>query len=324
MSNIDPKLPVEPQAPNGADASAPSSPETVVVAGVHSDDALRVGDLRPGDVKDPETPVKPPPRRFNFLDAFKPNRALSPHAMAILIAAEAILAVLAWNAAPSAILPSFAEIITALQRQWQQGAGQELATSFQLNVVALAWSSLIALGLSYLTVLPVFRPIVAALSKSRFLSLTGFSLIFTSVFLMTGRQVKVALMVMGITGFYITSMASVIATIPKEQFDHARTLRMGEWRVVWEVVILGTVDKAFEVLRQNAAIGWIMLTMVEGIVRSEGGLGVLLMTENKYFRLADMFALQLLIVIVGMMQDYFIGWLRRFLCPYADLTLERK
>jgi NitT/TauT family transport system permease protein len=124
--------------------------------------------------------------------------------------------------------------------------------------------------------------------------------------------------------FFVTSMASVVATIPKEQFDHARTLRMGEWRVVWEVVILGTAVQAFDVLRQNAAIGWMMLTMVEGIVKSEGGIGVALLNQQKYTNYAGVYAIQLLILAVGILQDYGIVALRKFVCPYADLTLERK
>ena len=42
------------------------------------------------------------------------------------------------------------------------------------------------------------------------------------------------------TVFYVTSMAAVVLEIPRERFDHARTLRMGEWHVVWELVVLGT------------------------------------------------------------------------------------
>jgi NitT/TauT family transport system permease protein len=322
MNNSEPNPPVEFEAPNGAETV---SSETVVVAGAHGSDALRVGDLQPRDVKEAETPVKAPPRRhFNLLDAFKPNRALSPMAMTILICVEAAIALMVWITSPFEVLPRPDEVLSSLRTLWMtQGLGQELATSFTLNLSALAWSSLIALGLSYLTVLPLFRPLVAALSKGRFLSLAGFTIVFTLIF-GGGKALKTSLLVFGISVFYITSMASVIATIPKEQFDHARTLRMSEWRVVWEVVILGTVDRVFEVLRQNAAIGWMMLTMVEGIVRSEGGVGAMLLAEQKHFRLADLFAIQLLILIVGMLQDYFLGWLRRFVCPYADLTLERK
>ena len=203
-----------------------------------------------------------------------------------------------------------------------QGLGQELLISVQLNLEALAWSTLISLGLAYLTVLPVFRPLVAAVSKGRFLSIVGFTFIFTLVF-GGGHPLKASLLVFAISVFYVTSMAAVIAAIPRGEFDHARTLRMGEWRVVWEVVILGTTDKAFEVLRQNAAMGWMMLTMVEGIVRSEGGVGSLLLAENKQFLLPEVFAVQIVILGVGLLQDYLIGAARRLACPYADLTLER-
>ena len=214
--------------------------------------------------------------------------------------------------------------MAALQRLWlTQGLGQELGSSFKLSLEALAWSSLFSIGLAYSTVLPLFRPIVAAISRARFLSTIGFTLVFTLIF-GGGHPLKTSLLVFGISGFYVTSMASVIAAIPKGEFDHARTLRMSEWRVVWEVVILGTIDKAFEVLRQNAAIGWMMLTLVEGTVRSEGGLGVMLLNQNKHVFWAEVFAIQIVILLVGLFQDYAIGLARRLACPYADLTLERK
>ncbi len=88
--------------------------------------------------------------------------------------------------------------------------------------------------------------------------------------------------------------------------------------------LLGTADKAFEVLRQNAAMGWMMLTMVEGISRSEGGVGAMLLNQNKHFHLAEVFAIQFLILFVGLAQDYAIGFLKRVVCPYAELSLERR
>jgi NitT/TauT family transport system permease protein len=99
---------------------------------------------------------------------------------------------------------------------------------------------------------------------------------------------------------------------------------MNEWQVVWEVVILGTAEQAIEVLRQNAAIGWMMLTMVEGIARSEGGVGALLLNQNKYFHLPEVFAVQITILLIGMLQDYGIGVLARVVCPWAQLGRERR
>ncbi len=161
-----------------------------------------------------------------------------------------------------------------------------------------------------------------AVSKGRFLGLIGLTLIFT-LYVGGGHRLKLSLLVFGMSVFFVTSMAAVVVELPQENFDYARTLGMNDRRMAWEVVVLGTMDRAFEVLRQNAAIGWMMLTMVEGISRAEGGIGAMLLNQNKHFRLAEVFAIQLLILLVGILQDYGIGVLRKFLFPYADLRLER-
>ncbi len=263
------------------------------------------------------------PTRSPF-GVFLPNRLVSNTAYRVLVAAEVAAFLLLWVLSPFQVLPRPDEVFRALGKLWaEQGLGQDLIASFKLNLHALAWMLLIGLSLSYLTVVPFFRPLAAAVGKGRFLSLTGFSLIFT---LMTGGgyQLKLWILVFGMTVFFVTSMAEVVAAIPRDSFDHARSLRMSEWRTVYEVVVLGTADKAFEVLRQNAAIGWLMLTLVEGVVRNEGGLGAALLNQQKQFRIENVFAIQLLILIVGLLLDAAIGGIRRLVCPYADLRLERR
>ncbi|MBV9865989.1 MAG: hypothetical protein JO316_11595 [Abitibacteriaceae bacterium] len=294
-----------------------ATPDKVVVAGADGSQALKYGDVSPR-----QRPKRNP--LHAFADVFLPNRAVSPMTMRLIAVVEIVIALLIWLNSPFKVLPRPDEVFEALKSLWMtQGLGQELMTSFKLNLEALGWTAVISLLLSYLTVIPVFRPIVAAISKGRFLSIVGFTFIFTLIFV-GGHALKTALLVFAVTVFYVTSMAAVIANIPKGNFDHARTLRMSEWRVVWEVVVLGTADQAFEVLRQNAAMGWMMLTMVEGIVRSEGGVGAMLLGESKHFLLADVFAIQIVILLVGLFQDYAIGVLRQLVCPYADLTLERR
>ncbi len=311
-----------PPVVGGADSIGATETAPVIV-GAESEVALKVGDLKP------ETPIparKPHSERkgFSLLSIFLPNRVVPAPVLAGIAIFEISLFLLLWIASPFKVLPSPIEVADALSNLWmKQGLGQELATSFGLNLQALAIASVLSLGLAYMTVIPLFRPIVAALSKGRFLSLAGFTLVFTLA-VGGGRPLKLSLLVFAISVFYLTSMASVIAAIPRAEFDHARTLRMSEWRVVWEVVILGTADKAFEVLRQNAAMGWMMLTLVEGIVRGEGGIGTALLNEGKHFMLAEVFAIQAVILIVGMIQDYGIEFLRHMACPYSVLTLERK
>ena len=256
--------------------------------------------------------------------AFLPNRVLSAGAMQVMIALQIIVAIGLWSLSRYDVLPRPAEVLAALPGLWmRQGLAWDLWASFKLTLEALLWTTLIGLALSYLTVLPFFRPLAAAVSKGRFLSLAGFSLIFT-VIIGGGHPLKLTLLVFGMTVFFVTSMASVVANIPRADFDYARTLRMSEWRVVWEVVVLGTIAEAFEVMRQNMAMGWTLLTLVEGIVKSGGGVGTALLAQEKYFRLPELFAIQLCVLILGLFLDYVIGLLRSAACPYADLTLERQ
>ena len=50
----------------------------------------------------------------------------------------------------------------------------------------------------------------------------------------------------------------------------------------------------------------------------------MLLNENKHMKMEAVFAIQIIILIIGLGQDYFIGLIRRIACPYAALTLERK
>ncbi len=260
----------------------------------------------------------------SWLDIIRPNQAVSRTTMQIVIGVQVAIALLLWWLSPWAALPKPNEVFPAVVKLWlEQGLGPELVTSFWMNVQALAITAFISLGLAYLSVLPAVRPIVAAVAKGRFLGLSGLTFIFT-LMVGGGRPLKLALLVFGMTVFFVTSMAAVVAAIPKSSFDHARSLRMSEWEVVWDVVVLGTLDQAIEVFRQNAAIGWMMLTMVEGISRSEGGVGAMLLNQNKHFHLAEVFGIQILILLVGLVQDYGIGVFKNTVCPWANLTLERK
>jgi NitT/TauT family transport system permease protein len=231
------------------------------------------------------------------------------------IAVTIALLAIAWQLAP-APLPSLGEVLVALGTLWtEHGLFDELLTSIALNAEALAWSTAIALVLAYATVIPALRPLVAALSKLRFTGMVGWAFALALV-ARDGHQLKVWMLVLGTAPFFVTSMAAVVAEIPVERFDHARSLGMSRTRVMWEVVVIGTIDRALEVLRQTAAIGWAMLTMVEGVMRSEGGIGAMQLAANKHLALDAVFALILVVLLVGIAQDYLLGAIRRAACPW--------
>ncbi|HET6764548.1 MAG TPA: hypothetical protein VFH27_12780 [Longimicrobiaceae bacterium] len=260
---------------------------------------------------------------FSLGPAFRPHQRIPGSAYAMLVAVWSVLAVLVWWILPPPI-PGPGEVMRELGRLVSDGGLLgDLWTSLVLFAEALAISTALALVFAYLTTMPALRPPVNGLTRTRFLSLVGFLFVFT-VFVGGGHGLKLALLTYGITPFLLTSMVDIVASVPNERIDHARTLRMGDWRVVWEVVVLGQLGPTLDAIRQNAAMGWMMLTMVEGLVRSEGGIGTLLMDQDKHLRLAAVFAIQIVFLVAGFAQDAFLAWLKRVLAPYALLSTEER
>lgn len=257
-------------------------------------------------------------------NALLPNRPVDRATMLVLVAFWVVVGLLLWLAVPFATLPKPGEVWSALGSMWwEHGMGPELFTTLGLIADALVRTVVISLLLSYAAVIAFFRPVVEAVSKLRFLGLTGLLVPFT-LFFGGGHDLKVAMLTFGMTSFFVTGMAQVVMEIPREQFDHMRVLGASEVRILWEVVIRGTLDKALEIMRQNLAIGWALITMVEGISRAEGGLGALILNQNKHFRLAEVYAILLVILVVGLVLDYVIGFLSRAICPYAELERVRR
>ena len=251
----------------------------------------------------------------------RPNRSVSRSQARVLGAAWLAAFLAAWALSRFEVLPTPLEVLRALPGLFAQGLLGHLASSLYSSLAALAWAAGLGMGLAYLSVVPALRPLAELASKLRFLGFAGIGVAFT-LWLQGGHTLKVALVTFGMVGFFIAALYDEVRAIPLERYDYARALGMSEWRIVWEVVVLGTLDKLLDILRQNAAMGWMLLTTVETLVRSEGGVGVLLANQSKHLQLASVAALQLVIFAVGMLQDYALGALKSLVCPYAALKVE--
>src|ERR1039457_1414502 len=136
----------------------------------------------------------------------RPNEAVSSTASSYLVVFWIALALLVWIGAASPILPSPADVIAAVPNLWfQEGLGAQLWVSFQLNLQAIAIMSILSLALSYLTFVPVFRPLAVAVSSGRFAGFCGLPLILT-LYIGNALWIKVALLVYGATVFTVPAI----------------------------------------------------------------------------------------------------------------------
>jgi NitT/TauT family transport system permease protein len=256
----------------------------------------------------------------NFKNIVTPNERVSNNTARWILAGWVIIWVAYWTFFKPTIFPAPLEVLSQIPDQWmQEGLGQELTASFIVNVQALFFSTIISLPLAYLCLTPLFRPLALGISKLRFLS-PGIFFLLLLFATSSGHQLKVAMLTLGETFFLTTSMVGAVQAISNDEYDYARTLRMGEWTVLWYTVIRGTLPQALDAIRDNAAMGWSMLTMVEGFIRSEGGIGVVIQKHEAHSDFSVVYAVAVVVLITGLLQDEALIWIRNTVCPYAERT----
>jgi len=253
---------------------------------------------------------------------FQPFGKISRQTFIIMIVLQVVITITAWQFSSDGLIPKPAHVATAFgQLLTSRLLLDNMLVSLGLTLKAMIYSIIITLFFAYASVMPFFKSIAQFIVKCRYLTLTGLIFIFT-LLTKDGSELKLSLLVFGIVPFFTTSFLSVIMNIDKQEYELCKTLGYNNWQTLYEVIVVGKADQVFEILRQNFAIAWMMITMVEGLNMSEGGIGSLLIKYNKYNDLTHVIALQLVIFIIGLCFDYLLGTLRHWLFPYSKLKQE--
>lgn len=226
-----------------------------------------------------------------------------------------------WFITPeSSGIPSLSSIGTAWNfMALQQGLLFELWTSAVVIWKALVISAIISCGIAYLTTADGFKSIGTFVSSLRFLGFAGLTYLFT-LWTNDDSQLKLALLTFGMTVFLTRSTVDVVKSVPQSDIDYGKSLGLTGWHLTWEVIVRGKLSEMLDLIRQNAAMGWTILTMVEGLVRAQGGIGTLLLNQNKSLNLAGVFAIQLTILAYGILQDIGLSYFRLLVCPWSRLN----
>jgi ABC-type nitrate/sulfonate/bicarbonate transport system permease component len=249
---------------------------------------------------------------------FVPFKQLNSWHVKALVAIQALIALGIWFTV-GGLIPTPIEVVHALGKMVDKGLLQELWTSSKTLLISLALATTISTGIAAISTAWIFKPFGNAASGMRFLGFAGLTFIF--LLITDGAfELKVMLLTFGITVFMTTSLLAEVRSITQDELDYASTLKLTGWKAVLELFIVGKFDKVLDLMRQNAAVGWTILAMVEGITRSEGGIGAMLLVENKYLNLSTVFAIQLVILVYGIIQDQVLGAVRLWLCPHLQPT----
>ena len=260
----------------------------------------------------------------SFLKLFTPLTPISTKLFFMLAVFSGLIALVLWQSfAAGGLIPTPGKIGHSLIKIIQSETFfDNLIISLTLTLKGMGYSILIALVICYLSLIPLFNPMAKFIIKCRYLTLTGLIFLFT-LLTSNGHNLKLSLLIFGIVPFFVTSLLSIIDSINEQEYELCKTLRMNNWQTLLEVVIIGKLDQVLEVMRQNFAIAWMMIAMVEGLNMSEGGLGTMLIKSNKYIDLGTVFAILVMIFTLGVFFDFLLKQLRFWIFPYTKLQIRK-
>jgi NitT/TauT family transport system permease protein len=235
------------------------------------------------------------------------------------------LLLLVWFFNPIKALPDPGEVVQAFRRMWSvegsQGLLYNVYVTLKLNVVGLGYAAIISLAIAYLSVIPLFQPVNKMVQWLRYIPIVGFNLVFLTLFTI-GWPMKVAMLTTGMSFFLVTSMTGVIASIPRMKYELAKVLGYNDWQVFYSVIVRPTLPAMIDMIAQNAAIGWVMITAIETYNRTEGGIGSQIYAYSSTNNLAEVYAYLLIIGVIAAAEDWLFKLIKRLMFPYS-LIAER-
>jgi ABC-type nitrate/sulfonate/bicarbonate transport system permease component len=181
------------------------------------------------------------------------------------------------------------------------------------------FAMLLTMLLAYLHTIEFFKAYIDFITKCRYLTFATVMTMFT-MHSESLSGLKMTLLLFGTIPFFVTSFVadtSLGRGTPEYQLNKAYVNRKGKWEALFEVVIVGKLDRVFEVIRQNYAIAWMVITTVEANALNEGGIGTMVSKANRVMNLGNLMAIALLVILLGVLFDFTFGWARTALFEYV-------
>lgn len=219
---------------------------------------------------------------------------------------------------PNDKFPPLVEILGAIPKLLEKnGLLINFATSFIFCIKSMFYASTIAFIFMIIARIPLFQSFSIFCRKFRFLPSVGLSFLFTRI--APAGDTASWLMIFGISTYMIDGAVGIALSVNKDDVNYAKSLRLSRWKIFRELIVYSKLTKFFAMAIGCFAISWMLLASVENIVKANGGIGVVMAESQKYFHLEEVYAIQLLILLVGIVTDFLLNWFNNLLFPYITL-----
>jgi ABC-type nitrate/sulfonate/bicarbonate transport system permease component len=216
-----------------------------------------------------------------------------------------------------AILPSPGSVLISFKElHFNDFLVRNTLYSIKLNVLGYIYAIIISIILGFIIgLIPFFKSMFSRYVEAiRFLPLTALTGLFIAWFGIE-TNMKVQFLAFGIIVYLLPVVVYRISQIDNIYLQTAYTMGASDWQLFRRIYWPFVTSKIFDDIRVLTAISWTYIIVAE-MVNKTGGVGALLWIVSRQSRLDKVFALLIVIMIIGVLQDRLFIWLDKVLFPY--------
>jgi NitT/TauT family transport system permease protein len=254
---------------------------------------------------------------------FKMGAELDAKTSTIVTIIGAIIIILLWylittfGGISNTIFPRPQDVFTSFgELQVKYGLGHNTLYSVKLNFFGYLEAIAISVPLGFIIGLfPLCRGLLSKwVDAIRFIPLTAVTGLFIGWF---GIELgmKVHFLAFGILIYLLPIIVQRIDQVDKVYLQTAWTLGANNWNTFRHVYFPAVISKISDDIRVMVAISWTYIIVAE-LINKEGGVGALIFTATKQSRVDMVFAILIIIIAIGYVQDLLFKYLDFLLFPY--------
>ncbi|MBW1297317.1 ABC transporter permease [Aquimarina litoralis] len=196
--------------------------------------------------------------------------------------------------------------------------------SIKLNFLGYLVAILVSIPIGFLLgLIPLFRGLFSQIINSyRFIPLTAVTGIFI-MWLGLGSDMKVSFLAFGIIVYLIPVVIQRIDEVQNVYLNTVFTLGATSWQTIRTVYMPYVFSKIIDDIRVLTAISWTYITIVE-MLNKGGGIGELIWTAKRQSRIDKAFAILIIIVVIGILQDRLFVMIDKILFPFKHINKGNK
>lgn len=228
------------------------------------------------------------------------------------------------NLIPTSLLPTPWSVIASFKElHFEDALIRNTIFSLKLNILGYIEAIIIAIPIGFIIGLfPLFREsFKKTLDSFRFIPLSAVTGLFIAWFGI-GNDMKIHFLAFGIIVYLLPVVAQRIFEVDEVYTQTAATLGARDWQVITSVFVPGALSRVIDDIRVLTAISWTYIIIAELLNKTEG-IGALAYTAARQSRIDKVFAVLVVIIIIGIVQDKLFMLLDKTLFPFKYASKEK-